>query len=329
MNLPYKYTVMWLLAVITLISTNPDVSAADNQSGKTKFLSIGTAPPGGVFYVVGGAIAEVLNESTQNGKWNVTAESTMGTQENIRRLTKGEVDIGMANASITYFAVRGGGEWKEKQPIQSVMTLAPNIAFFITPAKSGVKTIADLKGKRVVIGPPGAGFDYFVEPILKAHGLTLKDLSPLYATQSQTVDMMTDGSAAAAFLGGAIPTASISQACTSGEMFFIPFDEQARQKLIADYPFFGDATVPANTYKGQTEKFVCLNVGNMQLITSAKVDADLVYMITKTLYESREQLAAKHTAGRAVNPQNVVRNVGTEFHPGAIRYYKEAGLWKE
>jgi hypothetical protein len=326
MNRPLKSLVFSLVLIVGLVALG---SLAYAASGKTKFLSIGTAPPGGVFYVVGGAIAEVLNASTDNGKWNVTAESTMGTQENIRRLVKGELDIGMANASITYFAVRGEGEWKGKQAVQSVMTLAPNVAFFITPKKTGIKTMADLKGKRVVIGPPGAGFEYFVGPILEAHGLTMKDVTPLYATQTQAVDMLTDGSAAAAFLGGAIPTASITQACTTGDIFFVPFTEEARKLLIEKYPFFMEAKLPADTYKGQTEVFPCLNVGNMQLITGKNTDEELVYQVTKTIYENREAFVQKHPAGRSINANNVVRNVGTEFHPGAIRYYKEMGLWKE
>lgn len=299
------------------------------DSGGSRFLSIGTAPPGGAFFVVGGAIAEVLSAHVEGANWVVTAEATMGTQENIRRLANNELDLAMANAAISYFASRGGRDWKTPQSIRAVMTLAPNVAFFVTPANSGVKTIADLKGKRVVIGPPGAGFEHFVEPILEAHGVTLSDLSPLYGTQTAAVDMLSDGSAAAAFLGGAIPTASITQACASGDIFFVPFDEKARQKLIEDYAFFHPALVKANTYRGQDKDYPCLNVGSMHLITSASKDEETVYQLTKTLYENREEVAAKHPAGRAINPNNAARPVGTEFHPGAIRYYKEIGIWSE
>jgi hypothetical protein len=322
--------VVCLCAVVAGCSRQSSTEAEPSaKPGKTQFLSIGTAPPGGAFFVVGGAISEVLNAHKETGNWNVTAEATMGTQENIRRLVKNEIDLGMANAAITYFAVRGKGEWKEPQAVKAVMTLAPNVAFFITPATSGIKTMADLKGKRVVIGPAGAGFEYFVGPILEAHGLTMQDITPLYATQTAAVDMLSDGSAAAAFLGGAIPTASITQACATGDIHFIPFDEAARKKLIAEYMFFQEATVPANTYKGQTEPFVCLNVGSMHLITSSQKDDDTVYQFTKALYENRAEVAAKHPAGKAINEKNAARNVGTEFHPGAIRYYKEIGVWKD
>jgi TRAP transporter TAXI family solute receptor len=279
--------------------------------------------------VVGGALAEVLNAHKDAGNWNVTAEATMGSQENIRRLVKHELDFAMSNAAITFFAVRGSGDWKELQPVKAVMTLAPNVAFFITPKSSGIKTIADLKGKRVVIGPAGAGFEYFVTPLLEAHGVKMTDITPLYGTQTAAVDMLTDGSAAAAFLGGAIPTASITQVCASGDMFFIPFDPETRMKLINDYTFFNPAKVPAGTYRGQDKDFDCLNVGSMHLITAADEDENLVYNVTKTLYEFRSEVVAKHPAGKAINEKNASRDVGTEFHPGAIRYYKEVGIWKE
>ena len=233
----------------------------------------------------------------------------------------------MANAAITYFAVRGDGEWQTPQSVQAVMTLAPNVALFITTKSSGIKTLADLKGKRVVVGPSGAGFEYFVQPILKEHGLTYEDFTPLNNTQAAAVDMLADGSAAAAFLGGAVPTASITQAAASQDIFFIPFNDDAKKRLIETYPFFEAATIPAETYRGQSEPFNGLNVGSMHLITASNMDEETVYQFTKILYEHREEVVQKHPAGRAINPGNVVKETGTPFHPGAIRYFKEIGIW--
>ena len=176
--------------------------SACSDSERPDFVSIGTAPPGGAFFVVGGALGEVLNAHAEGNNWQVNSESTMGSQENISRLAQGELDLAMSNAAITYFAVRGEGEWPAAQPVEAVMTLAPNVALFITTAGSGVTTIAELKGKRVVIGPPGAGFESFVAPILEAHGVKMTDITPLNATQAGAVDMLSDGSASAAFLGG-------------------------------------------------------------------------------------------------------------------------------
>ncbi len=294
-----------------------------------QFRSLGTAPPGGAFFVVGGAITEVLNEFSTLERWEFTAEATKGSQENIRRLATGELDFALSNSAITYFALRGEGEWDKPYTVRNVMTLAPNVAFFITPQSSGVKRMSDLKGRRVVIGPEGAGFESFVGPILAAHRLRFEDFTPLYRTQAGAVDMLADGSAAAAFLGGAVPTSSIAQACATQDIFFVPFDPEARRQLIKDYPFFDVATVPAGVYRGHDQDFECLEVGAMHLITRADQDEDLVYRVTKTLYENRQRVVEKHPAGRSINPTNVIRDSGTAFHPGAIRYYREIGVWKE
>jgi TRAP transporter TAXI family solute receptor len=291
------------------------------------FLNVGTAPPGGAFFVVGGAITEVLSAAAP--AWQVTAEATSGSQENIRRLVQGELDFALSNAAITYFAIRGAEGWDRAYPVRTVMTLAPNVALFIAPAGAGIERVADLRGKRVVIGPAGAGFEFFVRPILGAHGLTYDDLTPLNATQAASVDMLADGSAAAVFVGGAIPTASISQAAAAQDITFVPFDQAARDRLTKEYLFFAPAKIPAGTYRGLDEDFEALDVGSMHLITAQDQDEALVYQATKLLYEHRTEVAQKHPAGHAINPANVIRDTGTPFHPGAIRYYREIGIWRD
>ena len=318
-----------VIAIFLCFNLFTATSAWANKQGKRQFLSIGTAPPGGAFFVVGGAIAQVVSENVGDLNWEVAAEATKGTQENIRRLSRGELEFALANAAISYFAVRGEGAWKGEQPIRAVMTLAPNVALFITPKSSGVTRIVDMKGKRVVVGPAGAGFEYFLKPILAAHGVTYEDFTPLNNTQAGAVNLLADGSAAAAFLGGAVPTASITQAASSQDILFIPFDSEAKGRLIIDYPFFESATIPAETYRNQNKPFDGMNVGSMHLITSMDQAEEDVYQFTKILYEYRADVVKKHPAGKAINPKIVVKDTGTTFHPGAIRYYKEIGIWHE
>jgi len=310
-------------------NSGDEPQAAQGSASERRFLSIGTAPPGGAFFVVGSAIAEVVGSHSSASGWQITAEATKGTQENVRRLDKGELEFALANAAITFFAVRGQAKWEKEYPIRSVMTLAPNVALFITPADSGIQSIADLKGKRVVVGPAGAGFEHFVGPILEAHGVTYDDFSPLYDTQTGAVALLGDGSADAAFLGGAVPTSSITQACATRDIHFIPFDQSATDRLTEQYRFFDRRIIPARTYKGQTDDFHGLNVGSMILVTSAQVDEETVYRFAKTLFEHAREVTEKHPAGKAINPENAVRDTGTPFHPGAIRYYREIGIWPE
>ena len=317
-----------LLVLLAGLTAACGGGSSDGEASRV-FLSTGTAPPGGAFFVVGSALAEVVNEFAGELGYSVTAEATSGSQENIRRLASGELDFALSNAAITYFAIRGESGWDRAYPVRTVMTLASNVALFIAPGGTGIETLDQLRGKRVTVGPAGAGFEYFVEPMLAAHGITYDDFRPLNATQQAAVDMLTDGSADVVFLGGAVPTASITQAAASMDIVFLPFDETARQQLIEGFVFFRPATIPAETYRGQTEAFEGLDVGSMHLITAADADDELVYNVTKLLYENRERVVEKHAAGRAINPNNVVRDTGTEFHPGAIRFYREIGIWPE
>ena len=319
---------MVVLAVFSSGCGAEDTSDSSSTPSR-QFLSIGTAPPGGAFFVVGSALAQVVNETGADRGYNVTAEATSGSQENIRRLASGELDFALSNAAITYFAGRGGEGWDRAYPVRSIMTLAPNVALFVTQSSSGIDNLSDLQGRRVTVGPAGAGFEYFVEPLLEAHGITYGDFSPLNATQQAAVDMLTDGSADATFLGGAVPTASITQAAASMDITFLPYGDTEKQRLIDNYLFFRPATIPADTYRGQDEPYDGLDVGSMHFITSADAPDELIYSVTQLLYENRELVVEKHAAGRAINPNNVVRDTGTEFHTGAIRFYEEIGIWPQ
>ncbi len=330
MNIDPRSLVLILpFALLTACDSSDTAPAAGVEAAapaEKRFLSVGTAPTGGAFFPVGSALADVAGASGPEG-WNVSAESTAGSQENIRRLIQGDLDFALSNAAISYFAVRGESSWEEAYPIRAVMTLAPNVALFVTPASSGVETVGDLRGKRVAVGPAGAGFEMFVGPLVEAHGLTYDDFTPLNAIQTGAVDLLADGSAAAAFLGGAVPTASITQAASSMEIRLVPFDADAKERLLTDYPFFAPATIPAGTYRGQEADYNGLNVGSMHLITAEGAGEELVYQFTKTIYENRAAVVERHPAGKAIQPGNVVRDTGTPFHPGAIRYYQEIGIW--
>ena len=182
-----------------------------------------------------------------------------------------------------------------------------------------------MKGKRVVLGPAGAGFDYFLKPLLAAHGVTFEDLTVLNGNYFAAGDMIADGKADAAFMGGAIPIPAVTQLCSTQDVVFIPFDSAALEKL--QEPFYFSVNVPADKYSDLEADYAGINVGNMQLISHADVDEELVYEFTKRMFEHRTEIAEKHPAGKALNPKNAIRDTGVPFHPGAIRYYKEAGIW--
>lgn len=310
-------------------SSETGTNGADAKaSGQRQFITLGTAPAGGAFAPVGNAIANVVDTNKGDLNWVVSPQGTKGTQENIRKLEAGEIEFGMANAAISYFANEGQGDWEKPHSVRAVVTLAPNVGVFVSTKSSGIKTIADLKGKRVVLGPAGAGFDYFLEPLLEAHGVSYDDLTVLNGNYFAAGDMIADGKADAAFMGGAIPIPAVTQLCSSQDVVFVKLDEDAPEKL-KKYPFYFTVPVKAEAYSDLDEELTGINVGNMHLITHAEVDEDIVYNLTKIMYENREQVAQKHPAGKALNPKNAVRDTGIPFHPGAIKFYQEAGIWPE
>jgi len=325
-----------LLLAVLLAASLAGCSKSDDQAAKgeapqdRKFITFGTAPPGGTFFVVGAAIAEALEAAEASQDYMVSAESTKGSTENIRRLASGDFDFTMSNAAVTWYAVRGAGDWEGNPlPLRAIATMAPNVAFFITPESTGIESFEDLKGKRVVVGPAGSGMEAFIRPILEEHGVTYDDFTPLYQGQAGAVELLQDGAADAAFLGGAVPTASIVQATATRPINFIPFEPEVRERLIEKYEFFKPHTIAAGTYKGQEEDYPCLNVGSMHLITDAEEEEAFVYWLTKSIYEASDKIAQTHKAGNSLNAANVVVDTGTPFHPGAIRYYKEIGIWPE
>jgi len=297
------------------------------SGGGRRFITIGTAPVGGVFFVVGGAIAQALEAKKGDNNWKVSAEASRGSQENIRLITSGEQQLSMSNSSITYHAVRGEGGWDKKYDVKAVMTMFPLVAQFVTKKGSGIKSLADLKGKRVVVGPEGAGFEYFIRPILEAHGVTYDDFEPVYAAQQVSVGYLGDGNVQAAFLGGGIPTGSIQNANSTMDIEFIPFDPKIREELIAKYPFYQAKEIPGGTYSDIPEPFAGMNVGSAHLICANDADEELIYKLTKTLFENRADIAATAKPFKAVNEKSAIRNTGVDFHPGAIKFYQEAGIW--
>ena len=169
-----------------------------------------------------------------------------------------------------------------------------------------------------------------MKPILAEHGVTYEDFTDLNGTYGAAVDMLADGSANAAFMGGAIPIPAVTQASMSQDIMFIPFEESARKSLFEKYPFYNPITIPADTYETVlTEPFDTMNVGSMHIITAEDANEDMVYNFTKILYEHRDEVVKAHPAGNAINEKNAVKDVGTPFHPGAIRFYREIGIWNE
>jgi uncharacterized protein len=278
-----------------------------------------------IYYPVGNAIANVLTKNLPGVL--VTAETSSGSSQNIRMLDANQIHFGMSNASITYPAINGSGEFEKPFPVKAVISLHASINLFIALKSANIATIADFRGKRIGLGPAGGGWDYYTKPILAAHGLTFDDITPVYETQANATDLLADGAVDAIMVGGSVPHATVMAATASHDIVFIPFDEAAIDKVFSGYPFIKKFKIPARAYKGLDSDFWAADVGTAQLLTRADADPNVIYLITKTIYENRAAVAEMHRAGAEITPERAGMDIGIPYHEGALRYFQEIGIW--
>jgi TRAP transporter TAXI family solute receptor len=288
-------------------------------------IKIATASVGGSYYPIGNAVAQTLTKSLPGGL--VTAENSSGSAQNIRMMDAGQVHFGLSNAAITYPAVRGLEGFEKPFPMKVVISMNASINLMVALKSSGIQNWADLKGKRIVIGPAGAGWDFFAKPIFAAHGVNYEDIRPVYEAQAAAMEMLTDGIVDAVFVGGSVPHATILSATASHELNYLSFDGAALDKVTAEYPFIKKVTLPAGTYKGMDAEFQAVDSGTTQLLAHENADPDFIYLIAKTIYENRDTAAEMHPALKEITPERAAMDIGIPYHEGSLRYFNEINIW--
>jgi uncharacterized protein len=294
-----------------------------------QFFRIGTGGTAGTYYPVGGAIA---NAVSQPGKIVVTAQASNGSVGNVNGIAGGALESGFSQSDVATWAQKGTGIFEGKPNIPGLRMIAnlyPESLHVVVKKGSGIKSIADLKGKRVALDEPGSGTLINARIVLAAYGVKEADIKPEYIKPNQASDKMKDGSLDAFFFTGGAPAGAIAELASSGSgIELLPIDGPQAEGLRMASPFFAVDEIPADTYKG-VAGVKTLAVG-AQWVTSDKADAETVYQITKALFSDATQktLAAGHAKGKFINLKNAVQGVGIPFHPGAERFYKEAGVLK-
>jgi TRAP transporter TAXI family solute receptor len=294
-----------------------------------QFFRIGTGGTAGTYYPVGGMIA---NAVSQPGKIVVTAQASNGSVANVSGIAGGALESGFSQADVATWAQKGTGLYEGKPNVPGLRLIAnlyPESVHIVTRKGSGIRTVADLKGKRVALDEPGSGTLVNARVILAAYGVKESDIKPEYIKPNQAGDKMKDGSLDAFFFTGGAPAGAIAELASGGTgIELIPIDGAAAEALQKQSPFFTPDVIPADTYKG-VGAVKTLAVG-AQWVTSDKADANTVYEIVKALYgeAAQKMLAAGHAKGKWITKENAVKGAGIPFHPGAERFYKEAGLLK-
>ena len=311
--------------VTAVVAATALLGAAQAQ----QFFRIGTGGTAGTYYPIGGMIA---NAVSQPGKIIVTAQASNGSLANVNGIAGGAMESGFSQSDVATWAQTGKGLFEGKPSIAELRLIAnlyPETIHVVVKKGSGIKSIAELKGKRVALDEPGSGTLVNARLVLAAYGLKESDIKPEYIKPNQASDKMKDGALDAFFFVGGAPAGAIAELASSGAgIELLPITGAQADTLRRGNPFFANDSVPAATYK-DVAAVNTLSVG-AQWVTSAKADAETVYQITKSLYSDATQkvLAAGHAKGKLITVKNAVLGAGIPFHPGAERFYKEAGVLK-
>ena len=294
-----------------------------------QFFRIGTGGTAGTYYPVGGMIA---NAVSQPGKLVVTAQASNGSLANVTGIAGGALESGFSQADVASWAYTGKGVFEGKPTISGLRLIAnlyPESVHIVARKGAGIKTVADLKGKRVALDEPGSGTLINARTILAAYGIKEADIKPEYIKPNQAGDKLKDGAIDAFFFTGGSPAGAIAELASSGAgIELVPIEGAQAEAIRKSDGFFAPDTIAEGTYKG-VAAVKTLAVG-AQWVTSDKADANAVYEIVKALYGEAGQKAmgAGHAKGKFITKENAVKGAGIPFHPGAERFYKEAGLLK-
>jgi len=300
------------------------------ESPKARFLSIATGGTGGVYYPYGGGIAKVLNDHLPNVR--ATAEVTAASVDNLKLIRDGRADIAFTFADTLDDAVHGRGAFQASGPVPavSVAVLYPNAIHIVALGSSAIRTLGDLRGKVISTGSAGSGTEVIALRMLRAGGLDPdRDVRRQALGVSESAEALKDGKLDAFFWGGGLPTPAVQDlAHTHGiTIRLIPAGDvvAALRKEFGDVYYEMD--VPPGTYPGVTAAVRCLASSNV-LIVNRSMSDQLAYDITRTMFEHQQELAAIHPEARKLSLQTAVTGSPAEFHPGAVRYYREKGAWK-
>ncbi len=314
----------FLRAMLAIVSATLLVTAANAQQQYINVLTGGTS---GVYYPLGVALSQIYGKAIPEARASVQA--TKASVENLNLLQAGRGEIAFTLGDALSDAWKGEVEAGFKAPLKKLRAVAgiyPNYIQIVASADSGIKTLADLKGKRISVGAPKSGTELNARAIFKGAGMTYKDFSKVeYLPFGESVELMKNRQLDATLQSAGLGVASLRDLSTSVKIVIVAIPPEVVAK-IGDAAYLS-AVIPAKTYEGQTESVQTAAVQNF-LVTHEGVPTDTVYKMTKSLFDNLDQLVASHAAAKSINKESAAKNMPIPLHPGAEKYYREAGLIK-
>ena len=325
---------------VRLVPTSSFVGKA--ISNELTFFTIGTGGTAYTYYPVGGMIANAISKppgSRECGKGGscgvdgliASAVSSRGSVDNVNAIISGLRNSGFAQSDVAYWAYTGTGTMEGKEPAKDLRTIAALFQehiHLVALKKSNINSVKDLKGKRVSLDEPGSGTYVDAKLILESNGLSTNDVKAEALKGKAATDALRNGKVDAIFVVAGYPTGAIVELASAVDIKLVPIDGSGAKALTSKYGFFSESPIPSGTYEG-VDAVNTVAVG-AQWFTSAKEDTDLIYKITKALWnkESRKLMDVGHAKGKTITPDTALSGVGVPLHPGAEKFYKEAGLLK-
>lgn len=318
----FNTLVLSVIALTLLAACGSDEGSSG--SGGDSTIVIGTAGSSGTYYAVGAGMSQIVNNHSE--KLTAISQGTNGATENVRLLKDGTVHVGFGNWDALYFGHNGDGPFEgEKQGTLSLMNLYLSGGQMVVQESSDIESFEDLRGKSINLGPPGSTITDMSIIMLKEHGIDHeKDIKPYYLDFGEGGRMLKDGDLDATFYVSGIPTAGVIDLSSSSKIRLLSLEQEKRDSIIEQYPYYDKLTIPAGTYNG-----VDYDVETLQLWTSLMVHEDLsddvAYEIVSTLIENLDKFKDVHSVGEDFSLENAVLSP-IPIHPGAEKFYKEKGV---
>ncbi|MDO5539441.1 MAG: TAXI family TRAP transporter solute-binding subunit [Eubacteriales bacterium] len=290
-------------------------------------LTLATGGETGTYYAVGNVMATTLNPLLSYSDIKVVVSG--GSQDDIIRIEDGEAHLGTVQNDVMSYAMNGTDTFEELGACTNFRAVAGlyDETCQIISTNPDIKTVSDLKGKTVSVGDAGSGVEFNARQILEAYDLTFDDITPVNSSFGDSASSLKDGKIDAAFITAGAPTVAVTDLATTNDVNVVAIDDEHAAKLVEEHPFYTQTTIPGGTYKGSDEDVSTVSV-RATLIASADLSDDVVYELTKALFENQETMAAAHAKFEELSVESALNGIDVEFHPGAQKYYEEVGAWK-
>ncbi|TZE82793.1 TAXI family TRAP transporter solute-binding subunit [Calorimonas adulescens] len=296
----------------------------EQKPAEQRFLNIATGGTAGTYYPLGGAMADIWKNNIPG--LNPSVQSTGAAVANVNMLKDGSVDVIFVQNDIAYYAFSGEEMFKDNkyEDIRGLASLYPETIQIVALKDKNIKTVADLKGKRVAVGAAGSGTEANARQILEAAGLSYNDINVQYLSFGDAANNMKDGNIDAAFVTAGMPTAAVTDISATKDINIVEIGDDIADNLIRKYPFYVKTTIQGGTYKGQDSDVKTVSVMSM-LAVSKDMDEELAYNLVKSLFENTDRLKAAHAMGVKITIDTAKEGMSIDLHPGAAKYYTEQG----